>query len=151
VHGAGREALGVDVEVAQNVGGQTLGVGLVVDRERRAIAQATTVAAQHADAGGMEGGDPHLSGDRADERGHPALHLVGRLVGERDGQDLEGRDALLLDQVRHPVGQHPRLAGAGARHEQQGAAGVGDRLPLDGVQLLEEVGGRHHLRSSRAG
>ena len=48
------------------------------------------------------------------------------------------------------MGEHTRLAGAGAGDEQQGAAGVGHRLPLDRVQVLEEVGGCHHLRSSRA-
>ena len=47
--------------------------------------------------------------------------------------------------------EHTRLPGARAGHEQQGPAGVGHRLPLHGVQVLEEVAARHRLRSSPAG
>ena len=147
VHGAGRKALGVDVEVAHDIGGQALCVGLVVDRERRAIAQASTVAAQDANTRGVERRDPHLVGHRTHQFRDPTLHLVGGLVGERDGQDLERRDAPLPDQVRHAMGEHTRLPGSRAGHEQQRPAGVGHRLPLDGVQVLEEVAARHHHQS----
>ena len=144
VDGAGRELLGVDVEVAQHVGGEALGVGLVVDGERRRVAQPGGVAPQDAHAGGVERGHPHLLGDGPDQRPHPVLHLVGGLVGEGDGQDLEGRDALLLDEPADPRREHPGLARAGPGDDQQGPAGVGDGLPLDGIQVVEEGGTLRH-------
>lgn len=41
-------------------------------------------------------------------------------------------------QVRDPPGQHPCLAGAGARNDQHGAVGVHDGLALRRVQALEQ-------------
>ena len=66
------------------------------------------------------------------------LHLVGGLVGEGDGQQLEGRDAVLFDEVGDPVCQHAGLARSGARHQQQRAVGVHDGLSLGGVQTFQQ-------------
>ncbi len=41
-------------------------------------------------------------------------------------------------QVRDPPGQHPRLAGAGARNDQHRAVGVHDGLALRRVQPVEQ-------------
>jgi hypothetical protein len=65
---------------------------------------------EDAGTGRVEGRYPHLLRHRPDELADPLLHLVGRLVGERDGQNGERRDLQILDQVRDPVGQHPGLA-----------------------------------------
>jgi hypothetical protein len=81
---------------------------------------------------------PHLLGHGADERLNARLHLVGRLVGEGDGQDLEGRDPLFLDEPRDAVRQHARLARPGTGHDQERTAGVGHRLPLDRVEVFEQ-------------
>ena len=73
------------------------------------------------------------------------LHLVGGLVGERDGEDLERADAVLADEVGDAVGEHPRLARTGPGDDEQRAVHVGDGIALDGVQALEEiVTGRGH-------
>ena len=61
---------------------------------------------------------------RADAAGEPLAHLAGRLVGERDRQDLAGVGDALLDQVRGALGHHARLAGAGAGDHEQRAVGV---------------------------
>jgi hypothetical protein len=45
-----------------------------------------------------------------------------------------GRDAALGDQVRDPVGDHARLAAAGAREHDERAGLVQDSLPLRRVQ-----------------
>ena len=110
--GAGREALRVEAEVADDVAREAVGVGLVVDRELLRVAELVGVAPQDPHARGVERGHPHLLGDRPDERPDAVLHLVGGLVGERDGQDLERADAVLADQVGDAVGEHPRLARA---------------------------------------
>ena len=128
VDGPGRELLGVEVEVPDHVPGQADGVGLVVDGEVALVAEAGGVPAQDAHARGVEGRHPHAPGHRADQGLDPLAHLLGRLVGEGDGQDLERGDALLGDQPGDAVGQHPGLARAGAGHDQQRAVRVGDRL-----------------------
>ena len=141
VHRPGREALGVEVEVADHITGQPHGIGLVVDGERRRVAEQLAVAAQDADAGRVEGGHPHLLGHRAHQGGHAVLHLVGGLVGERDGQDLERRDAPLADEEGDAVGEHPGLARPRSGDDQQRPLVVRDRLGLDRVQPVEEVVG----------
>ena len=136
----GRELLGVEVEVPDDVPGQADGVGLVVDGEVALVAQPGGVPAQHADTRGVEGRHPHPPGHRTDQRLHPLAHLLGRLVGEGDGQDLERGHALLGDEPGDAMGQHPGLARPGAGHDEQRAARVGDRLGLDGVEAGEQVG-----------
>ena len=74
-----------------------------------------------------------------DQRLDALAHLVGGLVGERDGEDAERADALLLDEVGDAMGEHPGLARAGAGDDQQRSLGVHDRVELVGVEL----GGRH--------
>ena len=145
VHGAGREPLRVEPEVADDVAREAVGVGLVVDRELLRVAELVGVPPQDPHAGGVERGHPHLLGDRADEGADPVLHLVGGLVGEGDGEDLEGADALVADQVGDAVREHAGLAGAGAGDDEQRPVDVGDGLRLDRVQPLEErvVGGAH--------
>ena len=135
---AGREPLRVEVEVAQDVAGQADGVGLVVDRERRPHPEVGRLPAQDPGAGRVERRHPHLLGHRADEGADPFLHLVGGLVGEGDGQDGERRDLEVADQVGDPVGQHPGLARPGAGHHQDRPAGMGDGLPLHGVQPVQQ-------------
>ena len=145
VHRAGRQLLGVQVQVPQDVAGEADGVGLVVDRERGREADGIRVAAQDAHAGRVERGHPHLLGHRADEGADAGLHLVGGLVGEGDGQDLERADALLLDEPGDAPGEDPRLARAGAGEHEQRPAEVGDRLLLGRVQAIEQG------RAERAG
>ena len=50
--------------------------------------------------------------------GGPLLHFLGRLVGEGDGQDAIGRDAV-ANQLGDAEGDHPSLARAGPRQDQQ--------------------------------
>ena len=138
VHRSRREPTGVDVEVAQHVRGETHRVGLVVDRERRGVTQPLGVATQDPHAGGVERRHPHLLGDRTDEPADALSHLGGGLVGEGDGQDLERRHTMLVDEMGDPVREHAGLAGAGSRDDEQGPLGVGHRLVLGGVEAFEQ-------------
>lgn len=77
----------------------------------------------------MEGAEPgHALGDRADEMA-TRLDFARRLVGEGDGEDLEG-GAAGRDQVADAGRQHAGLAGAGAGQHQNRAFRRLDRLAL---------------------
>ena len=139
-HRLGRELLGVEAHVADHVPAQALGIGLVVDGERRRVAEVVGLAPQDAHARRVEGGHPHAVGHRTHQLGHPVAHLVGGLVGERDGQNGVGRHTLVADQVGNAVGEHPGLARPGPSHHQQGSVGVQHRLALGRVHPLQQGG-----------
>ena len=138
VHRPRREALRVERQVADHVAGEAVGVGLVVDRELLRIREPVGIPPEDPHASRVEGRDPHLLRHRTHQRADPRLHLVGGLVGEGDGQDLERADPVVADQVGDAVREHPRLARPGAGDDQQRAVGVGDRLRLDRVEPREE-------------
>ena len=125
-----REPLGVQPQVADHVAGQPLRIALVVDAEAARVAQRVAVDPQDAHARGVERADPHRLHPRPHQRGHAVLHLVRRLVGERDGEDRRRRHPV-VHQVGDPVGEDTGLAGTGAGHHQQRPATVDH-----GVQLV---------------
>ena len=65
------------------------------------------------------------------------LHLLRRLVRERDREDLVRLDADRGEQVRDAIGEHARLARARAGDHEQRALGGQHGLPLGGVQVGE--------------
>ncbi len=140
VHDPGRELLGVEIELPDDIAREADGIGLVVDGEVSLVAQPAGVPAQQAHTGGVEGRHPHPPGDGTDQGLHPLAHLLGSLVGEGYGQDLERGHALLGDQPGDAVGEHPGLAGPGASHDQERTTRMGDRPGLDGVEPGEQVG-----------
>ena len=77
------------------------------------------LGAQDPHARRVERGHPHEPGPVADQRGDPLLHLAGRLVGERDRDDLVGTHVAGGKQIGDPVGQHPGLTRPGTGHDQQ--------------------------------
>ena len=83
------ELLRVEVEVSQYVAGESNGVGLVVDRERRRKAEAVAIATQDAHTCGVESGDPHLFCHGTNEGTDAKLHFVSGLVGKGDRQNFE--------------------------------------------------------------
>ena len=116
-----REPLRVLAELLEAVLHDAHLVGLVVDRERRPVAEPLRLAAQHAAAGGVEGEDPDRARRRAEHALQPLAHLAGRLVRERDREDLVRLHPHGADQVRDAVRQHARLARARARDDQHRA------------------------------
>ena len=123
-------------------------IGLVVDGEGAgealvADAEGFDIAAQHADAEAVEGGDAWVGERGVAEDFFDALgHLLGGLVGEGDGEDGVGRDAALLNEIGDAVGDDAGLAGAGAGEEEHGAIDGEDALALLRVHVGEEVGHR---------
>ena len=87
------EALRVALELLEAVLDEADLVGLVVDREVRAVAEPLGLAAQDAAARGVEGEDPDRPRARADRGLDPLAHLPRGLVRERDREDLVRLDA----------------------------------------------------------
>ncbi len=133
----GGEPLGVEVEVAAHPVGETLRVGLVVDREARPVTEQRRFPPQDARARGVEGRDPHTVPDRTEELRDPLAHLARGLVGERDREDLERRRAELGDEIGETVREHPGLSGAGTCNHQDRSGRQGDSLVLSRIQPRE--------------
>ncbi len=97
------------------------------------------VAAQNAHAERVECGDQRLGERRVAEQALDALgHLAGGLVGEGDGEDGVGSDALFLDEPGDAAGDDAGLAGAGSGEDQQRALGGFDGGALFGIQFVDE-------------
>ena len=141
VDAARREALRVAAQLLEARLDDPHLVGLVVDREVRAVAEPVGLAPQDAPAGGVERHHPHAA-RLADEVLDALAHLGRGAVRERDREDLVRPRAALAEQVADARGEHARLAGAGARDHEGGAVGQRHRLPLGGVQPGEELVGR---------
>ena len=127
-----------DLALAQHFLQHPPAVVRIVDRVVLVQAHQRRVSPQQAGAERMERPHPHASALRQPLDALP--HLVGRLVGERQGQDLTGRDAV-QQQVRDAVRDDPRLAAAGAGQDQQGTVQVRSRLALNRRQPGQQIGG----------
>ena len=101
--------------------------------------QGFDVAAQHAHAEGVEGGDERLGQRGVAEQAVDALgHLAGGLVGEGDGEDGVGGDAFFADEPGDAAGDDARFAGAGAGQDEQRAFSGLDGGALFGIQIVDE-------------
>jgi len=99
VDAARREALRVAIELLEAALDEADLVGLVVDREVRAVAEPFGLATQDATARRVEGEDPDRAGRRADHALDALAHLGCRLVRERDREDPRPLDTDRADQV----------------------------------------------------
>ena len=142
VDAARGEALRVLLQLLEHLLDEPHLVGAVVDREVRLVAQPLGLSAEHAAAGGVEREDPDRPRHRAEHRRQPLAHLAGGLVRERDREDLVRLHADRGGQVRDAVGEHARLAGAGARDHEQRPLRVQHGLPLGRIQVREVLLGR---------
>ena len=140
VHRTTRKLLRVEAEVANAITGESFGIGLVVNRERRRKAKTAAIAAQNAHTSRVERGDPHLLGHRTHERSNTLFHLPRCFIREGDGEDFERRDAEIADQVGNALGEHTSLARTGPSNDEQRAFGMDHGLVLDRIEALEEVG-----------
>ncbi len=151
LHGTGGEPLLVEAELGGDHLDHATRVRVVVDREGRAVAQPVGVGAQDAQAGGVERRDPHLLGRRSHQLGHPGAHLVGGLVGERDGEDPPRRRVPGGQEVGDAAREDPRLARAGPGDDEQRAAPVLDCGALGHGQVVEQRGGPAREGTRRGG
>src|SRR3954447_12879914 len=138
---AWHESLRVAVELLETRANEPQLVGLVVDREIRAVAEPRRLTAQDPAAGCVEGEDPDRPRLRPDRTLDPLAHLLRRLVRERDRQDLVRLDADRGEQVRDAVGEDARLPGARSGDDEQRTLGRQHGLALGLVQVCEVRGG----------
>ena len=146
-HGFGGELLGVQVELFNDEAQQALRVGRIVDGEGGLQTQGGGLTAQHAHAEAVESRNPHVLGARANQCLNTFTHFGGSLVGEGDGENLAGGRAVGCEQVGDAVGEHAGLAGAGARDNEQGRAGVQHGFFLAFVEPCGEGGGVHGVET----
>jgi hypothetical protein len=133
-----RVTLGVEVELARDELHQPARVVGVVDREGALQPGVRVLGAQDAHTRRVERGHPHQPRPRADQLGHPLLHLTGGLVGERDRDDLAGVHVALAQQVGDPMRQHTGLARPGTGDDQQRRPGMRDGVTLRSVEPGEQ-------------
>ncbi len=118
----------------------------IEDREGPVPAEPVGVPAEKTGADRMEGPDPHARGLRPQESPDPLTHLARCLVRERDRKDPFGRHAVLVNQMANAGREHPCLARAGARENENRSLDVLGCLQLLIIQTGEvwgHVGSRH--------
>jgi hypothetical protein len=76
--------------------------------------------------------DVGLEGEFAPD---PLAHVVGRLVGVSEHEDLGSGQLLVLDEMRDSLRQGFRLAGAGSCQDEKAAALARDRRHLGRIQF----------------
>ncbi len=116
----------------------------VHDRELRLQAQVLGLGSQDLHAQRVEGADGQLAqrdalavpGLALHQLGDPLLHFLGGLVGEGHRGDVAGLEALVLDQMRNLLRDHPGLARTRASEHQAGAVQIADGFGLGGVQSV---------------
>ena len=131
------EGLVVDTRLFLQIPHQGELVGVVVDDEASAVAEAVSLAPEDPEAQGVEGGDPRAAAGGPQEIRHPRPHLVGGLVGEGHRENLLRKRVSGGDEVGHPVDDDPGLPGARPGQDQQGSVGSEHRLLLAFVQVFE--------------
>ncbi len=94
----------------------------------------------------MKRSRPHSRGLGAKEPGDPLAHLACGLVRESHRENLMGRRLPRLDKPSDATRQDASLARSGAGEDQQGTVVMRDRVPLRGIQSIEQrvVGRRSH-------
>ena len=92
------------------------------------------VTPQNANPDGMKRPHPDRARGQVQEILHPAAHLARGFIGKGNGEDRARLSATLLDQPGDAVGEHARLATAGAGKDQQWPIVRGHCRPLRRVQ-----------------
>ena len=136
LHACGLVHLVVETHALDDVLQQAAAVLRVVDGEVSRVVDA--LAFHPKDAGEDAVKRPHPEVARLalpDEGADAVLHLLGRLVRERQGQNRE-RIHPLRHHVCDAVGQNPGLSRARTCNHHHGPFHVGRRLPLDVVEIF---------------
>ena len=82
----------------------------------------------------MERGQPDVAAVVPEQLFDAAAHFLRGLVRERDREHFAWRGVAAAHEIRDPVSDDARLAGSGARQDQQGAVHLKDGLALLRIQ-----------------
>ena len=124
-------------------------VGRVVDGKGLGEAEQCRLGPQDAAEERVKGThpqSPHHLGRQ--DTGHTVAHFASRFVGEGQGHDVAGRNAL-FQHMGDAHGQHARFAGACTGDNQRGAVVVFDRTALRAVESFEII--RFHVNPAAGG
>ena len=105
----GVQVLG-DFQVADALLDQRQLVGGIVDHKIGRQVKMVGFSAQQARASGVEGTEPKRQAGGAEQAMHPLTHFLGRLVGERHGQNLVGAHPAIANEVGDTMGDDARFA-----------------------------------------
>ena len=146
-----RVALLLDPERLHDVAHHAARIVVVIDGELPRVAQKVSVLASMRThmAWNVHTHMPRVpSGNRAAQT---LAHLSRGLVGKGDGEDLPRTDTEVGDHVGDAIGEHARLARAGAREHQERPLSGEDGLALGGVERVDVDGRRAPRGSGRRG
>ena len=118
MYGSRWEFLSVQADIPHDITSEPHGISLVVNRERRLVAEDRGLSAQYAHTRRMKGRHPHPLRHPPDELPDAVAHFVRRFIRERYGQDRKGRQTFFPHQPRNSVGQHSGFTGAGTGHDE---------------------------------
>ena len=131
----GREMFDIDLGVGDRLLQHLFAVLHVVDRVVLLQADQRCVLAEESGAEAVKRSGPRKVVRR--KRLQPIPHLVGGFVGERQRNDLPGRNAL-SDHMRDAMRDDSGFATAGAGQDQQRTVGVLDGVSLRVVETFNE-------------
>ena len=129
----------VDLQILQRLLDHRQLIGRVVDHEIARQSDRRRLAPEQPRAQRVERRHPHAAAVFAKQRLDARPHLLGRLVGEGDGEHFVGPRVSVAHEICDAAGDDPGLAGPGAREDEQRAADVQHRVALLRVQGVEEV------------
>ena len=109
------------------------------------------VRAQEAVAQAVEGAYPHAAHVDGQHGGEAREHLLGRLVGERDGQDAAGRGLAVESSQAMRVVSTRVLPEPAPANISAWPAGQGDGGELFGVETVQQRRGLARWRHTGAG
>ena len=140
---AGREALRILPQLLEARLHEADLILVVVDREGGAVAEPLRLAAEHPAARGVEGEDPDRAGRLPEHPLEPLAHFPGRLVRERDREDLVRLHAARADEMGDAIREHAGLPGARPGDDEERSLRREDGLTLRLVEVGEVgLGGR---------
>jgi len=127
----------VELERLQDFAQQTRLIFRIENREALRQTRLAPMQAQQPVRETVKGAYPQRPARVSEQPFDAAAHFRGGLVGEGDREDAVRRDTLHLDEPRHAVHEHARLAAARTGQHQRRSERRGYRLALRVVQTIE--------------
>ena len=138
-HSRGLIHLLVEVHLFDNGFHERTGVGLVVDGEVGIETNVVGLSPKDMREDGMESAHVDIACLWSDDGLDTLFHLLCRLVGEGEGEDVPWFHTFLADEIGNLVGEHSGLSRTGTRYNELRAIAVfyGGALTL--IQFIQQI------------